>query len=1280
MNTAVRRIYVEKKQGFDVEACSLLANLRENLGLKGLETVKVLNRYDVSGITDEVYQKARSTIFSEPPVDYVYDEFMPEPGDNSRVFAMEYLPGQYDQRADSAAQCLQLLSQKEKPAVSSAKVVVFQGELTDADFTRIKNYCINPVDSREASLDKPESLDIECAVPADVAIVAGFISKTEEELREFFDNMGFAMNFGDLKFLREYFRDTEKRDPTVTELRVIDTYWSDHCRHTTFLTEICDVSFEKGDFIAPVEAAYREYLQSRGHVYGGSMKQADRDICLMDLALMAMKELKKSGKLDDLDESDEINACSIAVNVDVDGKNEEWLVMFKNETHNHPTEIEPFGGAATCLGGAIRDPLSGRSYVYQAMRVTGSGDPRAKVADTLPGKLPQRKITTEAAAGYSSYGNQIGMATGQVAEVYDEGFLAKRMEIGAVIGAAPKRNVVREVPVEGDLVILVGGRTGRDGCGGATGSSKEHDEESILTCGAEVQKGNPPEERKIQRLFRDPEVSAMIKRCNDFGAGGVSVAIGELTDGLEINLDAVPKKYEGLDGTELAISESQERMAVVVAVADAEHFISRARRENLEATVVARVTADRRLRMLWRGREIVDISRDFLNTNGVKQNTTVRVAAPEGSGNYFKLVSEAVTPEAGSLKRAWLANLRSLNVCGQKGLVEMFDSTIGAGSVLLPFGGKYQLTPAEGMAAKIPLVSGETKTGTLMAFGYNPKLAAWSPFHGALYAVVEAVTKVVALGGDYSRIRLTLQEYFEKLGTDPLKWGKPFSALLGAFYAQKMLGIAAIGGKDSMSGTFKELNVPPTLVAFAVDTVNVERIISQEFKKPGSRVVIVPASRDENEVPDFERLKQNFTKIHQLIQQGYVLASHSVRAGGLAEAVSKMCFGNKLGFEFAELASINELFAPEYGSLVLEMVEGVDLNGAFGDVQFRELGQTKEKPAIRIRGTAAGFNDTDIGADDIEIDIDKAIENWTAPLEKIFPTRAAGELESQKPAAISFEGRNTARSALTFARPRVFIPVFPGTNCEYDTARAFERAGGAAETLVIRNLSPEEIESSVDSMVKSINNSQIIMIPGGFSAGDEPEGSGKFIATAFRNPRVKEAVMNLLKNRDGLMLGICNGFQALIKLGLVPYGEITDIGADCATLTFNTIGRHASCMVRTKVVSTLSPWFVNSCVGDTHTIPISHGEGRFAAGDEQIRRLIDGGQVATQYVDLNDNPTYDIAYNPNGSIHAIEGITSPDGRVLGKMGHSERIGSYVAINVPGEKDQKIFEAGIRYFA
>jgi len=1258
MNSDVRRIYVEKKKGFDVDAQSLFHDLKENLGIKGLEGLRTLNRYDISGITDEEYAQARNSIFSEPPVDQVYDESL-EIGPGERVFAMEYLPGQYDQRADSAAQCVQILTQKERPRILSAKVIILRGDISDAEFAKIKAYCINPVESREASLDKPQTLEMETEAPPDVEVLDGFIDKTDEELQSFMDKTGLAMSFEDLKFCQAYFRETEKRNPTVTEIKAVDTYWSDHCRHTTFFTRIEEVNIEKGAYTGPVETAYEEYLASRNYVYGAIAK----DICLMDIAVMGMKELKKRGLLKDLDESDEINACSIVVNVDVDGVTEEWLVMFKNETHNHPTEIEPFGGAATCLGGAIRDPLSGRSYVYQAMRVTGSGDPRAKVEDTLPGKLPQRKITTGAAAGYSSYGNQIGLATGQVAEIYDEGFVAKRMEIGAVIGAAPKKNVVREKPVEGDVVILLGGRTGRDGCGGATGSSKEHTEESIFTCGAEVQKGNPPEERKIQRLFRNPRVSTMIKKCNDFGAGGVSVAIGELTDGLEINLDVIPKKYEGLDGTELAISESQERMAVVVARENAEAFMDLAREENLEATVVAKVTSDRRLKMFWRGKTIVDISRDFLDTNGVKQSTRVTVTVPDEKENYFETIPAEVEKVIDDLKAAWLANLRDLNVCSQKGLVERFDSTIGAGTVLMPFGGKYQATPAEGMVAKIPVLSGDTTTGTVMTFGYNPKLAKWSPFHGALYAVIEAAAKVTAIGGNYKGIRLTLQEYFEKLGKDSAKWGKPFSALLGAYYAQKKLGIPAIGGKDSMSGTFKDLNVPPTLVAFAVDVVNVGKVVSPEFKKAKSNVVLVPMVRDEQELPDFNRLEKNFAKVTELIQAGKVLSAHTVRMGGLAEAISKMSFGNRIGMVFAGKVEPRSLFTPDYGSFVLEMDEKLDPGEAFGTVEYRLLGQTGEKAVIAVNG--------------IEIDIEEAYASWSEPLEKVFPTKT--EESYERPHTIYSAERNTRKPAVTVARPRILMPVFPGTNCEYDTARAFAKAGGQVETLVIRNLSAAEIEESIEAMVKGIEKAQIIMIPGGFSGGDEPDGSGKFIATAFRNPRVKEAVTRLLKQRDGLMLGICNGFQALIKLGLVPYGEIRDLTGDSPTLTYNKIGRHVSCMVRTKVVSTLSPWFNNVQAGDVHTIAVSHGEGRFVASREVVETLIKNGQVATQYVDLDGNPAYDIAWTPNGSTHAIEGITSPDGRVLGKMGHSERIGSHVAVNVPGEKDQKIFEAGVRYF-
>ncbi|AVX19355.1 phosphoribosylformylglycinamidine synthase [Carboxydocella sporoproducens DSM 16521] len=1253
----VRRIYVEKKPEFAVEARHLYEDLKENLGITGLTGLRIINRYDVAGISEEEYRLARDTIFSEPPVDVAYDEVLPlDP--RERVFAIEYLPGQYDQRADSAGQCLQILTQKERPLVRSAKLIVLQGDITEEELAKIKDYCINPVEAREAALDKPVSLELEMAEPPEVAVIQGFIDMKEPELAELHARLGLAMGLEDLAFCQTYFRDTEGRNPTITELRVLDTYWSDHCRHTTFLTRINEVEIEAAPLTEPVKEAYQEYLRARTLVYG----EEERDICLMDIAVMGMKELRQLGKLPDLDESEEINACSIIVPVEIDGRTEEWLLMFKNETHNHPTEIEPFGGAATCLGGAIRDPLSGRSYVYQAMRVTGSGDPRARVEDTLPGKLPQRKITTGAAAGYSSYGNQIGLATGQVAEIYDQGYIAKRMEIGAVIGAAPRTNVVRQRPQPGDVIILLGGRTGRDGCGGATGSSKEHTEESLFSCGAEVQKGNPPEERKIQRLFRKPEVSCLIKKCNDFGAGGVSVAIGELADGLDINLDAIPKKYEGLDGTELAISESQERMAVVVAAADVEQFIQLAAEENLEATPVARVTAERRLRMHWRGQTIVDISRDFLNTNGVKQTTQVTVIAPKAEENYFAAVPAAVA-KAGDLQQAWLANLQDLNVCSQKGLVERFDSTIGAGTVLMPLGGIYQDTPAEGMAAKIPVLEGETVTGTLMTFGYNPQLAKWSPFHGALYAVVEAVTKIVAMGGDYRRVRLTLQEYFEKLGKDRQKWGKPFSALLGAYLAQKRLGIAAIGGKDSMSGTFKDLNVPPTLVAFAVAPVDVRQVISPEFKQAGSRVVLVRARRDEREIPDFQQLQQNFSRIHELISQGRVLAAHSVRLGGLAAVISKMAFGNRIGFAFANIFDGKELFAPLYGSLVLEVEAGLDLERVLAGLDWQLLGQTLAEKVIRVNG--------------IEIDLEEAYRAWTEPLEGVFPTRV--KTQEEPPKIFSYWQEQRRQSTVKIARPRILMPVFPGTNCEYDTARAFTAAGGIVETLVIRNLTPAAIEESLAALVAGIKRAQIIMLPGGFSGGDEPDGSGKFIATAFRNPRVRDAVMELLYQRDGLMLGICNGFQALIKLGLVPFGEIRDLSDDSPTLTFNTLGRHVSKLVRTRVASNLSPWLSLVEVGDIHTVAVSHGEGRFVAAPELVAELARRGQIATQYVDLEGKPTYDLQFNPNGSIEAIEGITSPDGRVLGKMGHSERIGPHLYRNVPGEFDQKIFAAGVAYF-
>lgn len=1256
-NQQVRRLFVEKQSGFDVEAQNLFQDLSVNLSIDNLNKVRIVHRYDLSGIHDEVYQQSRYSVFAEPTVDWLFDEELVV-GSNDKIFAVEYLPGQYDQRADSAAQCIQILTQGDRPKILYAKVVILSGDISAQQFAEIKAYCINPVDSREADMDKPLSLELVTEIPADVAAVQDFIAMDNQQIGQLYEQLGLAMSLADLYLLQEYFRDTERRDPTITELRVIDTYWSDHCRHTTFLTTIEHVEFEDSPLNQPVQDSYADYLEARKFVYG----EAQRDVCLMDIAVIGMKELKRQGRLPDLDESEEINACSIVVSAEVDGQEEEWLVMFKNETHNHPTEIEPFGGAATCLGGAIRDPLSGRSYVYQAMRVTGSGDPRRKVEETLPGKLPQRKITTGAAAGYSSYGNQIGLATGQVAEVYDEGFVAKRMEIGAVIAAAPRQNVVRINPVEGDIVILVGGRTGRDGCGGATGSSKEHDEDSIVSCGAEVQKGNPPEERKIQRLFRNPEVSTMVKRCNDFGAGGVSVAIGELTDGLVIDLDAVLKKYEGLDGTELAISESQERMAVVVDAAHAQRFIDHARGENLEATIVAKVTGDNRLKMAWRGQTIVDISRDFLNTNGVKQTTKVKVVAPKAVDNYFRGLPNEIEDKVKDLGQAWKANLQQLNVCSQKGLVERFDSTIGAGTVLMPFGGKYQATPTEAMVAKLPVLKGDTSTGTIMTYGYNPQIGKWSPYHGALYAVIEAVTKVVTVGGDFTKVRLTLQEYFEKLGKDEVRWGKPFSALLGAFHAQRQLGIPAIGGKDSMSGTFKDLNVPPTLVAFAVAPVDVRQVISPDLKSADSVLVLVSCKRNEQDLPDFEVLKSNYSKVTGLIQAGQVRSAHTVRNGGIAEAITKMAFGNGIGVKLEDTIDAKRLFAPDYGSMILEMDGQLDWEGSFGTTEYQVLGYTQATPEIQVAGNNLSLNEL--------------LAVWEAPLEQVFPTQTAGEV---KIGANMVPAATIAKIGGRVAKPQVFIPVFPGTNCEYDSALAFQKAGALTDTLVFRNLTAKEIEEAIDLMVQKIDNSQIVMIPGGFSAGDEPEGSGKFIATVFRNPRVKDAVDRLLKQRDGLMLGICNGFQALIKLGLVPYGEIVDISKECPTLTFNTIGRHVSCMVQTKVVSNMSPWLQQVRVGDVHTIPVSHGEGRFVASEQMLNQLMINGQIATQYVDLHGAPSGEIQYNPNGSVWAIEGITSPDGRVFGKMGHSERVGTHVAINVPGEKDQRLFVAGVSYF-
>lgn len=1260
----VKRIYVEKKAGFDIEAQAIYRDLKYNLGIKGLEYVRLLNRYDVEGITDDEYRMCRNIIFSEPPVDMVYDEdFILK--DNETAFAVEYLPGQYDQRADSAAQCIQLLTRGERPLCRTANVIILGGNISKEEIQRIKDYCINPIETREASFEKPESLEVETETPEDVEIIEGFTSLTRDELVEFIDSRGFAMSVDDMEFCQDYFRNTERRNPTITELRMLDTYWSDHCRHTTFLTKLENIEIEDGKYSGIIKKAFDSYVQSRQFVYGND--EHNRDICLMDIATIAMKELKMKGMLDDLEESDEVNASSIVVNVDVDGKNEEWLVMFKNETHNHPTEIEPFGGAATCLGGAIRDPLSGRAYVYQAMRITGSGDPRTPVDQTLPGKLPQRKITTGAAQGYSSYGNQIGLATGQVVEIYDEGYVAKRMELGAVIGAVPRRNVVRGKPEPGDVVILLGGRTGRDGCGGATGSSKEHDEESLIKSGAEVQKGNPPTERKIQRLFRNPLVSPLIKKCNDFGAGGVVVAIGELADGLEIDLDAVPKKYEGLDGTELAISESQERMAVLVSVDDVEKFIAAAAEENLEATPVAYVTKEARVRIRWRGQLIVDISREFINTNGVKRRSSAVVAAPDEGGYFFDILPEEVSMYKEDIKGAWLNNLERLNVCSQKGLVERFDSTIGAGTVLLPFGGKYQLTPAEGMVAKIPVIEGDTSTGTAMTFGYNPVLSKWSPFHGAVFAIVEALAKACSIGGDYRSIRLTLQEYFEKLGEDPARWGKPLAALLGAYYVQTKLGIPSVGGKDSMSGTFKDLDVPPTLVAFAVNALNVNHVVSPEFKRTESKVVLIPLNRDSSGLPDFEQLDKNYIRINSLIKSGKVLAACSVKSGGIAEAVSKMCFGNMIGFVFQGIEDPGTLFTPGYGSIILEIPRDEDPEELFSGLEYRLLGYTHAKPGIVVSG--------------VSISLHEALESWKKPLEDVFPTKPSGDAyPGSNPVVEVFTGGGRYKSGVVrIAKPRVFMPVFPGTNCEYDTGKAFEKAGGIVDALIVKNLTQKDIDESIDMMVKKIKNSQIIMLPGGFSAGDEPSGSGKFIAATFRNPYIKEAIMEFLNNRDGLILGICNGFQALIKLGLVPYGEIRDMTEDSPTLTFNTIGRHVSRMVNTKVVSNLSPWFSRVKPGDIHTIAVSHGEGRVIASVKQVEEMAKNGQIATQYVDFDGKPTNDIEFNPNGSFMAIEGLTSPDGRVLGKMGHSERIGTNVARNIPGDKDQKLFEAGVAYF-
>lgn len=1250
----VKRIFVEKRKGFDVEAVNLLADLKQNLGIKNAEAVRIINRYDISGLDGESFEKAKNTILSETNADTVYDEKI-SIGDEFKVFAMEYLPGQYDQRADSAAQCVQLLTQGERPQVVTAKVIAVSGNISDTDFKKIKDYLINPVESRLASFEKPESLDMKANVPDNVAVIKGFTVWNDEEMEKYYSSMGFAMTLSDLKFCRDYFRDEEHRDPTVTELRVIDTYWSDHCRHTTFLTRLEKIEIEKGALSEAIENALKEYYSARDEIYG---KDTKRDVSLMDMAIIGMKLLRKRGLIPDLDVSDEINACSIEVPVTIDGKTEKWLVQFKNETHNHPTEIEPFGGAATCLGGAIRDPLSGRAYVYQAMRVTGSGDPTLPFEKTMKGKLPSRKITTGAAQGYSSYGNQIGLATGQVTELYDMGYAAKRLEIGAVIGASPKENVVRGVPSEGDIIVLLGGRTGRDGCGGATGSSKAHTLESIETCGAEVQKGNPPTERKIQRLFRNEKAAKMIKRCNDFGAGGVCVAIGELADGLDIDLDKVRKKYDGLDGTELAISESQERMAVVLDKSDVDAFIALAGEENLEAYPVAIVAKNPRLTMKWRGDVIVSLSREFLNTNGVTQVATSYITAPDADNCYRTSVPKAL--EGLDTKTAFKKNLSRLECCSQRGLVERFDASIGAATVMMPFGGKTQLTPEDAMAAKLPLLKGETDDATAMSYGYIPGISRWSPFHGAAYAVAESLSKLAAIGADPLTSRLTFQEYFERLHEVPSRWGKPTAALLGALTAQINMGIPSIGGKDSMSGSFEDLDVPPTLVSFAVAMTKASKTISAEFKKSGSKVVYIPLPEDKaTGLPAWEELKKVYKAIYALANDGKILAASVVREGGAAATVAKMSFGNKIGFEFKNELTAKELFAPLSGSFVVELADDAEIS----DILYYDLGTTVDAETITVNGETLTINEL--------------IEEWNFKLEGVFPTKSYCPANEQE--IPLYTERNTSSPVVKTAKPKVFIPVFPGTNCEIDTARAFEKAGAEPKLLIVKNLTPAAIEETISEMVKLIDDAQMVMLPGGFSGGDEPDGSGKFIATTFRNPRVSEAVARLLNQRDGLMLGICNGFQALIKLGLVPYGEIRELKADDPTLTFNTIGRHISHMAYTRITSTKSPWFSSVNAGDVFSVPISHGEGRFVVSDEMLQKLIANGQIATQYVDLNGKQADTIEFNPNGSVCAIEGITSPDGRVLGKMGHSERKGDNLYKNVPFEKDQKIFESGVKYF-
>ena len=1259
---AVKRIYVEKKEAFAVKAKELKEEIGSYLGITGVEQVREFIRYDVENLSEDTFETACRTVFSEPPVDVLYREEIPAPA-NGHVFSVEFLPGQFDQRADSAVQCVKFLNESEEPIIRTAVTYLLVGDITEDELERIKAYCINPVDSRETGMVKPETLETVYEEPADVKIFDGFCDMDSSALRELYSSLNLAMTYRDFEHIQNYFRSEEHRDPSMTEIRVLDTYWSDHCRHTTFSTELKNITFEDGYYRSPIETTYQSYLDVREEIVKG---RKDKFVCLMDLALMAMKKLKKDGKLQDLEESDEINACSIVVPVEIDGVTEEWLVSFKNETHNHPTEIEPFGGAATCLGGAIRDPLSGRSYVYQAMRVTGAADPTVPVSETLKGKLSQKKLVRGAASGYSSYGNQIGLATGYVKEIYHPDYVAKRMEIGAVMGAAPRKNVIRETSDPGDIIILLGGRTGRDGCGGATGSSKVHTESSIETCGAEVQKGNAPTERKIQRLFRREEVSRLIKKCNDFGAGGVSVAIGELADGLVINLDKVPKKYAGLDGTELAISESQERMAVVVDQDDVDRFLSYAAEENLEAVAVAEVTKEPRLVISWRGKEIVNISRAFLDTNGAHQETNVTVNIPSEEDNYFKKMACEKAGEAlkaGDVKTAWLTLLSDLNVCSQKGLVEMFDSSIGAGSVLMPYGGKYQLTETQAMVAKLPVLHGKTNTVTMMSYGFDPYLSSWSPYHGAVYAVTESLARITAAGGDYRKVRFTFQEYFRRMTEDPERWSQPFAALLGAFDAQLGYELPSIGGKDSMSGTFNEIDVPPTLVSFAVDVADYHDVITPELKQAGNKLIALPIEKDEYDLPVYEWVMELYGEVRDLIQEKKIVSAYAIDSHGIAAAASKMAFGNKLGIAFDEELDAEELFENMLGGILVEASEDITEYLDEKDIDYIEVGQVTDDGVFTWK--------------DMKLPVEEALTAWTGRLEKVFPTRAEKGTEAVASECYQTDSIYVCKNKV--AKPTVFIPVFPGTNCEYDSAKAFHRAGANVITKVFRNLSAQDIRESVEVFEKAIGQSQIIMFPGGFSAGDEPDGSAKFFATAFRNEKLKEAVTRLLQERDGLALGICNGFQAMIKLGLVPYGEVVGQKEDSPTLTFNTINRHISRMVYTKVVSNKSPWLQEAELGKTYTSPASHGEGRFVAPKEWIDKLFANGQVATQYADPEGNVTMDEEWNVNGSYASIEGITSPDGRCFGKMAHVERRGTAVAVNIYGEQDLKIFESGVKYF-